>query len=343
MDLQINENNAKDKSCGKIMDDPKYSFMTWPRICLDETPEMVVMVLTAPKNFDSRSKIRETLYEFNVNSTNKVKPLFLIGGSGGGLDTLQASIDNEVKANGDILQSSVYEGYGLLSFKTNVGYIWSSCFCPKTKYVMKVDDNAEINYSVLLQQLKTKNGPDGGLPFGAIFCPSPMRNMRPWYPRPSGGFKTVMGKWSVKTYEMSRRVYPDFCPGWAYVTSPATGIRLAEMSANLPENLKRLKRLDDIFFSGVTREHVAGTRVEQLSGEGTWMGSLWNDHLSYCPFLGITKNMFFNDVVIAKKTTIDMQGGWFLWCAFWEYFILDPGEFLLPDILPNCMINMCHR
>ena len=78
-------------------------------------------------------------------------------------------------------------------------------FCPKTKYVMKVDDNAEINYSVLLQQLKTKIGPDGGLPFGAIFCPSPMRNMRPWYPRPSGGFKTVMGKWSVKTYEMSRR------------------------------------------------------------------------------------------------------------------------------------------
>ena len=73
----------------QIMDDPKYSFMTWPRICLDETPEMVVMVLTAPKNFDSRSKIRETLYEFNVNSTNKVKPLFLIGGSGGGLDTLQ--------------------------------------------------------------------------------------------------------------------------------------------------------------------------------------------------------------------------------------------------------------
>ena len=41
-------------------------------------------------------------------------------------DELQASIDDEVKANGDILQSSVYEGYGLLSFKTNVGYIWSS-------------------------------------------------------------------------------------------------------------------------------------------------------------------------------------------------------------------------
>jgi hypothetical protein len=29
-----------------------------------------------------------------------------------------------------------------------------------------------------------------------------------------------MGKWSVSREEMPRRVHPDFCPGWLYVTTP---------------------------------------------------------------------------------------------------------------------------
>ena len=48
---------------------------------------------------------------------------------------------------------------------------------------------------------------------------------------------------------MSQRVFPDFCPGWAYVTSPSFGVKLAEAATSLPD-LARMKRLDDIFVTG---------------------------------------------------------------------------------------------
>ena len=58
------------------------------------------------------------------------------------------------------------------------------------------------------------------------------------------------------------------------MTTPATAIRLAEMTANLPPNLRQLNRLDDIFVAGVAREHIEGARVEQFSGG--FMGDLWD-------------------------------------------------------------------
>jgi len=220
-----------------------------------------------------------------------------------------------------------------------VGFIWSRCFCPGTKLLLKIDDNVVLSYTNLMSQIEEKYGGIANYPDGVIECPSPMRNMRPWRPRPSGGSSTVMGKWSVKTYEMDRRVWPDFCPGWAYVTTPSTAIQLAEMTANLPPSLLRLNRLDDIFVVGVAREHIEGAKVEQLSG-GV-LGDLWNSQLSYCPWMGITKAIFFNDVVLEKGNYVG--GVWFYWCAFWEYFVLDNFEFLIPDILPDCLTKMCHR
>ena len=48
-------------------------------------------------------------------------------------------------------------------------------------------------------------------------CPSVIRNMRPLKRRHSG---TIMGKFFIDEAELSRRVYPDLCFGWLYVTTP---------------------------------------------------------------------------------------------------------------------------
>jgi len=40
-------------------------------------------------------------------------------------------------------------------------------------------------------------------------------------------------------------------------------------------------------------------------------GHLWNWIFSRCPFLGITKNIFFNKFVIEKGNYI--KSGWFYW------------------------------
>ena len=46
-----------------------------------------------------------------------------------------------------------------------------------------------------------------------------------------------MGKWSISVKDMPRRVYPDFCPGWLYVTTPKVGLALAEVSVRNAEVL----------------------------------------------------------------------------------------------------------
>ena len=43
---------------------------------------------------------------------------------------------------------------------------------------------------------------------------------------------------------MDRRVHPSFCPGWAYVTTPKMGIKIAEMSSSIPPPENSMKRLE---------------------------------------------------------------------------------------------------
>ena len=65
---------------------------------------------------------------------------------------------------------------------------------------------------------------------------------------------------------------------------------------------------------GFTVERIAGGKVEQL--EGGKAGYLWNNYFSYCPFLGITKSLFFNKFILQKGVYIGSGGKWFFWCVF---------------------------
>ena len=94
-------------------------------------------------------------------------------------------------------------------------------------------------------------------------------------------------------------------------------------------------------FTGFTVERISGGRVEQF--EAGKMGYLWNKYLSYCPFMGITKSLFFNNFIIQKGAYIGGGGRWFFWCAFWEYWIVDPTEFFFGSFTPNWVVQMCNR
>ncbi len=138
---------------------------------------------------------------------------------------------------------------------------------------------------------------------------------------------------------MTRRVYPDFCPGWAYVTSPSFGLKLAQAAATVPE-MSVMNRLDDIFMTGYARERIPLSRVEQI--KTGWSGYMWNNWLSECPFLGITKNIWFNDYVKAKGTYT--KSFYFYLCAYLEFFILDTIDAMgALDLVPEHIANLCTR
>ena len=58
-------------------------------------------------------------------SFSVIKPLFLLGNWLGNPD-LHQRIEEEQALHGDILQSSIVDGYNKLSYKTATGFVWTN-------------------------------------------------------------------------------------------------------------------------------------------------------------------------------------------------------------------------
>ena len=308
----------QDSDTFSVLDRRDLSFRLRPHRTCTGT-KIVFAVLTAPKNLEKREALRR-----QIGERSDVFLLFLLGETKapGVQDLLHA----EAAAHGDLLQISVEDHYTRLSYKTISSFIWTNRFCGSAKYVAKIDDDITMDLDKLFSILDSKYG-DGSMP-DQIECPSTMKNMRPWRQNHT---RSIMGKWAISHEDMSRRVYPDFCPGWLYVTTPKVGLALAEASLVTPSDpLMRVARLDDIFVAGFLRERVPGVKVQQFH-DGL-IGDSWNSFFSHCPFLGITKNIFYNDVVLDKGSgkTSYIKGQKFYWCAFLEFFILENLEWVLP-------------
>lgn len=207
-----------------------------------------------------------------------------------------------------------------------------------------MDDDISIDMEALESLLDSKYGARAsGRPVPDIIeCPSVMRNMRPWRQTHN---KSMMGKWSISAEDMPRRVYPDFCPGWLYVTTPRVGLALAEVSVLHHHVLMKTARLDDIFVTGFLRERLPGVTLRQLH-HGV-IGETWNRFFSHCAYLGITKNIFYNGIVTEKGAQgfSYINGHKFYWCAFLEYFILENVEYFFPslEVYTEPLWKVCHR
>lgn len=303
-----------------VLDRTNVSFIMRPHVACNNI-KIVLMALTAPKNVEKRERLRRQFGE-----KDGVFILFLLGKT---LDTtVQESLQTENMLHGDMVQISVRDHYKALSYKTLTGFIWANRFCGSAKYIVKVDDDVTMDLDNLISLLDTKYGDTSPVP-DVVECPSVMRNMRPWRQNHT---ESIMSKWSISKEDMERRVYPDFCPGWLYVITPRVGLALAEVGVKNSYELMPKARLDDIFVTGFLRERLPWAKLQQLH-DGT-MGRAWNGFFSHCPFLGITKNIFYNDVVLDKGSNgvSYIKGQKFYWCAFLEFFILENLEYLFPSM-----------
>jgi len=313
-----------DSDTFSVLDRTNVSFLMRPRIACKQV-KIVLMALTAPKNVEKRERLRRQFGE-----KEGVYMLFLLGKTSS--SALQEKLQTENMVHGDMVQISVMDHYKALSYKTLTGFIWANRFCGSAKYIVKVDDDVSVDLDNLMFLLEKKYGedsPHGGTVPDIVECPSVMKNMRPWRQNHT---ESIMSKWSISKEDMERRVFPDFCPGWLYVITPRVGLALAEVGVQNSRELMTKARLDDIFVTGFLRERLPWARLQQLH-DGT-MGKAWNGFFSHCPFLGITKNIFYNDVVLDKGSgsVSYIKGQKFYWCAFLEFFILENIEFLFPSM-----------
>ena len=295
---------------------------------------LVLIVLSAPRNVQKRNQMRE-----QIKKNIRTRVIFLVGLVSREED--KKHLNEEHQTNDDIVQSSVPDSYDTLSYKTISGFIWVNAFCGKnTRYIAKTDDDVEMDVDSILEALDNKYKSD---PVEDILeCPSVVRNMRPLQQRHSG---TIMAKFFISRQELNRRVYPDLCFGWLYVTTPKVGLALAETAAKDWEEVKSRSDRDDYFITGFLREKLPWIRLGQL--EGGFVGAVWDNFLSECTFLGISKNIFFNKFILSKGSGgVQYVHGWRLYtCIVWEFYVMGAIEILAPSSLVSWVtsLDICQR
>ena len=78
------------------------------------------------------------------------------------------------------------------------------------------------------------------------------------------------------------------------------GLALAEVAATRSEELLVRSNRDDYFITGFLRERLPWVQMRQL--EVGISGLVWENLLSQCTWLAVTKNIFFNQFVVSKSS-----------------------------------------
>ncbi len=91
-----------------------------------------------------------------ATNANEVFVFFLVGTKSNEYQMKKGkgwSLEREIRNFGDILQVNIQESYLNNTLKVLSLYSWLQEKCPKTKFVLKVDDDIYMNYKVLLQEI----------------------------------------------------------------------------------------------------------------------------------------------------------------------------------------------
>ena len=104
-----------DNESFNILDQKDITFTLRPRHSCQDV-DLVVMALSAPKNTEKRELLRGAL-----SSRAGVRLIFLLGQTS---PAVQAELQGENVAHGDLVQISVKDHYTALSYKTLSGFVW---------------------------------------------------------------------------------------------------------------------------------------------------------------------------------------------------------------------------
>lgn len=145
-----------DKTCIIDNKDREYNIMQNSKL---KNPELVILILSAPKNLERRTVIRETWLALGKNaastSSYRFKHYFVMGSLGlTGDEVLHLSA--EQSEFGDILILPVYDSYKNLTEKVLRSFEWLDeqfDYGLGYKYTLKCDDDSFVNLPALLSEI----------------------------------------------------------------------------------------------------------------------------------------------------------------------------------------------
>lgn len=201
---------------------------------------VIVIVHTAPDHFFIRSEMRRTWLNTTFYSPESVRVAFLLGMVKD--SSTQMKIEKEAHEHQDIVQGGFIDSYRNLTNKGVLGYRWITENCMNAEMVVKVDDDALINFFKYFEEIrnnlvkKKKN----------IFCNRIAPNSMPI-------IRKRNSKWYVQADEYrSFSMYPHmYCSGFVVFISTDLVPALFHAAIGAP-----FFWVDDFFLFGLLPSRV---------------------------------------------------------------------------------------
>lgn len=207
-----------------------------PEHVCDQKSLLVIIVCTAPGNFEARNAIRETWGSERYVLGNNVSLYFLIGKTGN--SSVQNDVLLESKLYDDIIQERFVDSYNNLTLKSIAMLKIATSYCINTtKYLLKIDDDIFLNLPLLVKMLIHKNSNENVL-LGKMIC-----RARP--------IKDTSSKWYSPKYMYKGRVYPNYLSGTSYLMSLDVAEKLFNAALSTP-----IFHLEDVYLTGICARKV---------------------------------------------------------------------------------------
>uniref|UniRef100_A0A8C4QJJ3 Hexosyltransferase n=1 Tax=Eptatretus burgeri TaxID=7764 RepID=A0A8C4QJJ3_EPTBU len=176
-------------------------------------PFLILLVFTDHASWSAREAIRLTWGRPNAFPGIPTRTLFLLGE--GGNEKTHAAVLRENELNKDILVQAFRDSYRNLTLKMLMGLSWVASHCPRTPYVMKLDQDTFVNLRILLcNVLKSGNASFKKFFMGHVIDGGPDRNNR--------------SKWFMPESVYTGQRYPSFCSGSGYLMSGDVPAKLVQ-------------------------------------------------------------------------------------------------------------------
>ena len=236
----------------ELFDIHKVNILKSPVPCKNEIT-LATLIHSHPEHSDLRNTLRQTWAQETQRFTRRI---FIVGVSDN--KSVLDQINRESDDLGDILQGNFVDNYRNMTYKHLLGYRWIGEHCSGASYVLKSDDDQFVDTLQLGRFLST-------------FLPGPERV---WYlcqVLSSAPHRDPASKWAVTRGEWPGEAYPEYCAGWAYVTTPATVTRVLEQSTKMPYFW-----IDDIHVTGAVR-----AAMKDDVPLYNWVNSFLTSHIQY--------------------------------------------------------------
>ena len=202
---------------------------------------LTIIVISAPDHFKQRDAIRRS---WGRSSEDKVAFTFLVGISED--ESVSSKVMQEAETHKDIVINKITDLYQNLSLKTLSAFHWMLKHCPRSQFLLKVDDDMFVQVEKLTAKISAilENDPRPRLILGNI--------SRGWKP-----VRNPKSKYLITEAQYPEERYPDFATGPSYLVSIQA---VREIYAAAMEF--KYIHLEDVFLTGVVADSLDISRTD---------------------------------------------------------------------------------